>query len=207
MADLNKMYLYRMTHIDNVPHILQFGITHRNSPNRNPHFIPIGDRSLITTRNNFVLENGRQIGDYIPFYFGYRMPMLYVIQKGYNNLPVVPPEQIVYCVSSVAKMIEINLDFIFTNGHAVDSFSSCYSIRDIDKIDELLDINAIQDKYWKDDDDLDKKRRKEAEFLISEDVPSVAILGFVVYNEQAKVKLQTMGVDTAQIHISKKHYF
>ncbi|HAZ25324.1 MAG TPA: DUF4433 domain-containing protein, partial [Algoriphagus sp.] len=31
MADLNKIYLYRMTHIANVPHILLHGITHRSS--------------------------------------------------------------------------------------------------------------------------------------------------------------------------------
>ena len=201
------MYLYRMTHINNVPHILQFGITHRNSPNPNPHFTPIGDHSLISTRNNHILENGKQIGDYIPFYFGYRMPMLYVIQNGYNGLATVPPEQIVYCVSSVAQVIETGLDFIFTDGHAVDTFSSIYSKSEIDRIGEILDLKAIRDKYWNDENDLDKKRRKEAEFLLSEDLPKVAILGFVVYNEQARVKLQTMGVEPAQIHISEKHYF
>lgn len=30
MTELNKLYLFRMTHIKNIPHILQYGITHKN---------------------------------------------------------------------------------------------------------------------------------------------------------------------------------
>lgn len=40
MPDLNKTYLYRMIHIENIPHILQYGITHSNSENANPSFVP-----------------------------------------------------------------------------------------------------------------------------------------------------------------------
>jgi hypothetical protein len=74
-----------MTHVDNIPHILEFGITHRNSENANPNYVSIGDRSLIDNRNskkvNFDTES-IILGDFIPFYFGIRTPMLYVIQKG-----------------------------------------------------------------------------------------------------------------------------
>ena len=43
-----------MTHIDNVPHILRYGITHRLSLNANQNYIPIGDSSIINKRNNKV---------------------------------------------------------------------------------------------------------------------------------------------------------
>ena len=75
-----------MTHIENIQHILAFGITHSGSPNANPNYLPIGDKGLISTRNAFVLENGKCLGDYTPFYFGVRMPMLYVVQKGFNGV-------------------------------------------------------------------------------------------------------------------------
>jgi hypothetical protein len=52
MPDFNKIYLYRMIHVDNIPHILQHGITHSTSANANPNFVPIGDGGLIATRNN-----------------------------------------------------------------------------------------------------------------------------------------------------------
>jgi hypothetical protein len=103
-----------MTHIENIPHILQHGITHSASINANPTFKPLGDRSLIETRNNFLLNNGKRLGEYIPFYFGVRTPMLYVVQHGFNMVTPVPAENIVYCVSSVQKIKEHRLDFIFT---------------------------------------------------------------------------------------------
>lgn len=124
MLDLNKVYLFRMVHIENIPHILQYGITHSSSANANPNFKALGDSSLIISRNNYMLHNGRLLGDYIPFYFGGRMPMLYVVQNGFNMVKATPAEEIVYCVSTVQKIIDQRLEFVFTDGHAVDNFST-----------------------------------------------------------------------------------
>lgn len=166
-----------MTHIENIPHILEHGITHSASANANQGFVPIGGRSLIGTRSDYLLENGKRLGDYVPFYFGARTPMLYVVQNGYNQVAPTPAENIVYCVSSVQNIMDQNLDFVFTDGHAVDSFSTQYAQADIDNIDDLLDKDAINAKYWKDENDLDLKRRKEAEFLVLGDIVKSAILG------------------------------
>lgn len=99
-----------MTHVDNIPHILQHGITHRNSQNTNPNYISIGDSSLIDNRRstNINVTNGSEniiesitIGDFIPFYFGIRTPMLYIIQNGYKGVIKQKPEDIIYCVTSI----------------------------------------------------------------------------------------------------------
>lgn len=206
MADLNKIYLYRMIHIENIPHVLQNGLTHSTSPNANQNYIPIGDGSLIKTRGNFILQNGNYLGDYIPFYFGARMPMLLVVQTGFNVTPT-SPEDIVYCVTSVQKIIDLNLDFVFTDGHAVATYSKQYSKDDIQDIDTIIDKDAIKAKYWKDDNDLDKKRRKEAEFLVLGDINTNAILGYLVYNEYAKTKLIKFGVDETIILINPNYFF
>lgn len=205
MSDLNKIYLYRMTHIENIPHILKYGITHSESPHKNKTYKPIGDSSLISRRTIFPASKDKTLGDYIPFYFGSRMPMLYVIQNGFNGVKVVSPEQIVYCISSVQKMIDLDLDFIFTNGHAVDALSIFYNQSDAHQIDTLLDFEAIKAQWWK--GDLDLKRRKEAEFLIQNDVPSGAIIGYVVYNENAQTHLVKLGIPTEKIVIRPNYYF
>lgn len=207
MTDLSKIYLYRITHIENISHILQFGITHNTSINSNNKFVPIGDGSLITTRSNFLLNNGKRLGEYIPFYFGARTPMLYVIQNGYNLVSPTPAENIIYCVSSVQKIIDLNLDFVFTDGHAVDSFSSQYTKADIGNIDNIIDKNAIKAKYWKDEDDLDRKRRKEAEFLVLGDIEPSAILGYIVYNKTANDRMLEFGVKPTNVHIKSDYYF
>ncbi|OFX19300.1 MAG: hypothetical protein A2033_01455 [Bacteroidetes bacterium GWA2_31_9] len=205
MPDLNKTYLYRMTHIENIPHILKFGITHYSSSNANPNFVPIGDSSIITSRNCFLLNNGRTLGEYIPFYFGVRTPMLYVVQNGYNMVSPTYAENIVYCVSSVQKIIDLHLDFVFTNGHAIDCFTTQFTPDNINNIDSIIDWNAVNSKYWKDDNDLDMKRRKEAEFLVLGDIASEGILGFLVYNQTAQNKMIELGVEN--VHIKTNFYF
>jgi len=207
MPDYQKIYLYRMTHIENIPHVVQHGITHSSSPNANRAFVPIGDNSLIATRSGFVLKNKKLLGEYIPFYFGVRMPMLYVIQKGYNQVTATPVSDIVYCVTNVQNIMDNNLAFVFTDGHAVDSFSSQYEKDDLKNIDTLLDTKAIRAKYWTDENDLDLKRRKEAEFLVLGDIPATAVSGYLVYNEMAKQKLINFGVNEALIYIHPQSYF
>lgn len=207
MPDLNKIFLFRMVHIENLPHIHRYGITHPSSVYANENYIPIGDRSLIITRNNFILKNGRNLGDYIPFYFGYRTPMLYVVQKGFNMVSPTPAEDIVYCVTSIQKIIDNQIDFIFTDGHAVDSFSTQYAFPDLNDIDSLLDMNAVKAKYWNDETDLDCKRKKEAEFLVLGDIPLQAILGYLTYNEAAKNKLISFGFDESIVHVRPTYYF
>jgi len=207
VVDLEKTYLFRMLHIDNIAHLLKFGLTKVDSPNANPDYKSIGDNSLINSRNFHFLSNGNTLGNYIPFYFWNRMPMLYVIQKGFNGVQITPPENIIYCVTTVAQIIKMGLKFIFTDGHAVDAFSSIYDINDISRLDEILDYNAIKDPYWKDPKDLDKKRRKEAEFLIENDIPITAIGAFVVYNQTAKDRLIDLGISSEQIYIRSQYYF
>ncbi|RLW68244.1 MAG: hypothetical protein B6D68_04075 [spirochete symbiont of Stewartia floridana] len=207
MPDLNKIYLYRMMHIENVPHILTHGITHKTSPNSDPAFTPIGDPVLITTRNGFVLDNRKKLGEYIPFYFGTRMPMLYVVQNGLKGVPASSPEQIVYCVSSVAEILETDLDFVFTNGHAMASESLQFYKKDIEQIEEILGMNAIKSKCWKKGLDKALKIRKEAEFLVLGDIPVSAILGFVVYNVNAKTILTGFGISEKAVYINSESYF
>lgn len=207
MPDLQKTYLFRMIHIENIPHILENGITHSASANANHNFTPIGDGSLINTRNAFLLDNGRLLGEYIPFYFGLRTPMLYVVQNGFNMVNPTSPENIVYCVSSVQKIIDLNLDFVFTDGHAVDGFSTQYSTEDVQNIDAILDKSAINAKYWRDDNDLDMKRRKEAEFLVLGDIALNAVLGYLVYNENTKSRLINFGIDETKVHVKSNFYF
>ena len=196
-----------MTHIENIQHILQYGITHSTSAKANPKFVPIGDGNLIATRNDFMLNNGRRLGDYTPFYFSNRTPMLYVVQKGFNSLAPTPAEHIVYCVSSVQKIIDLKLDFLFTDGHALDGFSSQYTAADLPNIDSILDWTSINARYWRDENDLDRKRKKEAEFLVLGDIAREAILGYLTYNEKTKNCIVNYGADAGNVLIKSDYYF
>jgi hypothetical protein len=133
--------------------------------------------------------------------------MLYVVQNGFNLVNPTPAENIVYCVTSVQKIIELQIDFVFTNGHAVDSFTTQFTPGDIVNLDNIIDWTAVMAKYWVEENDLDLKRRKEAEFLVLGDIPSQGILGFVVYNQNALIRMFGLGVVTKKVGINSAFYF
>ena len=135
--DLSRIYIYRMTHIENIPHILANGITHKNSPDANPDYVTIGDKSLINTRatKQVKISNGNRaqssgtitLGDFIPFYFGVRMPMLYVMQHGGNYVErTSAKEDIVYLVCKLSDIVKSVRDYYFSDGHATDVFTQFY---------------------------------------------------------------------------------
>lgn len=205
--DLTKIYLFRITHIENIPHILLNGITHKDSKKSNPNYKSIGDNSLINTRGSYSISNGKLLGEYIPFYFGSRTPMLYVIQNGYNGVKAISREKIVYCVSSVQNILDSNLSFVYTNGHATDGYTKFFFPTDISNIQNQIDFKATNAKYWKKDDDLDFKRRKEAEFLIENDLQYKFVNGFIVYSNDSKKSLLGFGVENNNIFVKSEFYF
>lgn len=208
MHDLSKIYLYRITHLQNIPHILQHGITHITSPNHNKEYKSIGDSNLISSRTSFQLPNQTRLGEYIPFYFGIRMPMLYVIQHGFNGVNVTTAEDIVYCVTTILHILRTQVKFVFTDGHAVDGLSSFYYPDDIEKIESIIDKKAVKSRDWKDETDLDLKRRKQAEFLLHGDLPANALIGFVVAtNETAEIIKQMPGFGNKKISVKPEFYF
>ncbi|MGB6267899.1 MAG: DUF4433 domain-containing protein, partial [Olleya sp.] len=140
-----------MTHIENIPHIIENGITHKDSDKSNQNYKPIGDSSLIGTRDQFLMPNNDLLGEYIPFYLGLRTPMLYVIQKGYNGVKTIHPKEIIYCVSSIQKIIDANLDFVYTDGHATDGFTNYFLPKDVADIENQVDFKATNAKFWKDE--------------------------------------------------------
>lgn len=211
--------IYRMTHIENIPHILANGITHKNSPYRNPYYKNIGDLSLISNRSHkeIPVDNGNYqnlnspkiiLGEFIPFYFGIRMPMLYTAQIGGNFVEnATPPESIVYLACSVNCIIASNHEYYFSDGHATNNYSSFYNSNEILRINDILDWNAITSTYWGGQENLNIKRKKQAEFLVREDISIDAIVGFGCYNESAKDILISYGVKENQIKVIPKGYF
>jgi len=216
--DLEQIKVYRMTHINNIPHILQHGITHKNSRNYNPNFIAIGDVSLIDTRSskqvsiddNFSNLNASSItlGDFIPFYFGVKMPMLFVIQHGGNFVAhATPAEDIVYLVCSIIRIIQSDANYYFSDGHATDNYTTFYDKSRINDLPKLIDWKAVTASYWGGEENLNIKRKKQAEFLSSYDLPKDFIVGFGCYNQPAKKKLVDMDILEEKIKIIPKAYF
>ena len=203
----NKInYAFRITHINNISHIAKCGIVKASSPLHDKNFQPIGDSQVIKLRKSEVV-NGYHIGDYIPFYFGPRSPMLYVIQHGYNGVQHVEPEKIVYCVIKLDDLIADGIECIFTDGHALSFLTSFYTKDDLVNIDSIVNYTDVYSSQWNLEEDHDLKRRKEAELLIKDDLPAKYIKGYVVYNEKAKQSLIEKGIIGNLIAVMPNYYF
>ena len=199
-------YAFRIVHISNMADIAQYGIEHANS-SHSIEYTSIGDESIIEKRRHNINSNGIVLGDYIPFYFGPRSPMLYEIQHGFNNVKQRAADEIVYVVVSIQAIINANIDCIFTDGHAFSRITKFYDKVYLPKLNEIVFYNDVYAKYWKSEDDLDLKRRKEAELLIKNNLPFQYIAGFVVYDDAAKDKLIDCGIDSSRISVKPNFYF
>lgn len=215
---LDQVNIYRILHIENIPHIIESGITHKNSPNANPNFIGIGDISLINNRETrkVNVDNGTtfntieviNLGDFTPFYFGIKMPMLYVVQHG-GNFVERPnkSEDIIYVACSIKSIINSDLLYFFSDGHATDFLTSFYNKDKINQLPEIIDWTAVQTSYWGGQENLNLKRKKQAEFLVSGDIPSDFIVGYGCYNEFAKQRLIEFGINEQLVKVIPNAYY
>ena len=109
------------------------------------------------------VARGGTLADYVPFYFAPRSPMLYAIAGGWvagYSGGQVEVAHMVFTANELARADE----FVITDGHAATSLSEQFD--DFARLDEV-DWGIMRDKYWRDtDDDGDRKRRRQAEFLV-----------------------------------------
>lgn len=199
-------YAFRLTHIDNIPYIEQCGLVRSDSPLRAPNYVSIGDRQVIDIRSGRDVK-GYHLNEYVPFYLGPRSPMLYVIQHGYNGVSRVEAENIVYCVIRLEDLIHNNVDCIFTDGHALSAFTSFYQKNMLPRIDEIIKYEDVFSSWWNIEEDLDLKRRKEAELLVKQDLPAQYVRGYVVYNETARQRLISLSVAPEKVVAVPGYYF
>jgi hypothetical protein len=151
---------------------------------RMTHYRNIGHRSLIDNRGQaaITIEPGGVLNDYIPFYFHYKMPMLYQIYGGLVKDYTGKQEEIIYLVTTAEKIAELKAPFIITDRHAYLAHKSVYNeLQDLRK----LSWDVITDDTWYYQYSDLRKELKQAEFLIYRHVPVAALLGIVTHNDES----------------------
>jgi hypothetical protein len=116
---------------------------------------------------------GGFLNDYAPFYFGPRAPMLLPYKSGLVTGKPENQDEIIYLVSSTEAVAALGLPFAFTDGHPVKEPRAFYA--DLRQLDQV-DFSIMQLKYWNDTDSFpDRKRRRQAEFLVWHALPWQAV--------------------------------
>lgn len=128
--------------------------------------------------------SGGTAHDYVAFYFGPLSVMLLNLKTGRVQDYDEGQEPLVYLLSSVQAIADAGFQFVFSDGHGLAGFTQWY--------DDLKDLKAVDwdivgERYWRDEpEDNDRKRRKQAEFLVRDHVEWDLISEIAVYNDAVR---------------------
>lgn len=180
--------IYRITHLDNLAWILDHGL-HCETRNRDPDLVGIGLPDLIEKRRKRQVRVGPcgALSDYVPFYFGTHSLMLYNIHTGYR-VDKVEQRSIIYLVSSVERVQELGVPFVFTDRHAYPVNAKYFTeSSDLQQLDWAL----IRGRNFKrDPEQPDKIERRAAEFLIYGCLPVDGLLGVACYDKATDATIE-----------------
>jgi len=116
--------------------------------------------------------------------------MLYAIHKGLVSCEN-GQDGLACIVSSAGIVDEAGLNYAFTDGHGIMApLTNFYEdLSDLDKID----WDVMKAHYWRDTaDDPDRKRRRQAEFLIHEFFPMECVIGIAVNKVSTVAKVRNL---------------
>jgi len=173
---------YYITHVENLPSILQNGILcHRKVEEEKVLYTPIYDREIVENRKNIQLKDGKNLWDFVNLYFQPRNAMLYRIMyfSGVKGEDV--------CIIGVTNSILNRGDIFITDGNAASYNTQFYSGKDIDK--NLKKIREMIDKEWWANED-GSKRQLMAECLVPERVLPDQISEIYVPDHAARLKVE-----------------
>lgn len=186
--------IFHITPIDNLCGILAAGGLCCNSALRrdgiaytNIAHANIQDRR---SRTPVTCGPGGTLHDYVPFYFAPRSPMLYAIAGGRVQGFDGGQTPILHLVSSAQLVQDAGLSFVFTDGHATMELSTFYAT--LDRLDQV-DWSVMPLRIWRDTNaDPDRKRRRNAEFLVHKFFPWELITEIGVINATIQQQVERL---------------
>jgi hypothetical protein len=192
--DLDKIYVYRIIPIQNLEQNLLNGLYCKSSGRNDHGYVAIGSEDVISRRDRAIVKcyPDTMVNDFVPFYFSVRTPMLYNIITG-HGVPSRPQKEIIYLCCKLIDFTSSDLQWCYTNGNAAAAITKFY--KQLQNIENKIDWHSIHTTDFRDenaDGDEDRVRKKHAEFLVKEHVPTEYIKAIFVLNEAVKVEVQTI---------------
>lgn len=179
--------IYHITHIDNLPAIISDGCLWSDASilKRTNKRVVIGYGTIKRRRLEELQVScypTTYVGEYVPFYFCPRSPMLFVIHRKNSELEYQGGQRrIVHLVTHLETGIAVAGDrnWAFTNGNAGTSYTQFSN--DMQDFDVFIDKNALKATDWRDGI---VKERKQAEFLVQSFFPWTGIKAIGVIDEE-----------------------
>ena len=204
MSVANPTPIFRIVHADCLRTILRRGALHAANhtpddglPYRSIHNVDIqGQRHI----RNIPCGPRGTLHDYVPFYFGYLSPMLLQLRTGRVAGYDEGQEPLVYLKSTVQAVEQAGVGFVFSDGHGIAAFTNWFA--EVARLSEV-DWEMVYQRYWSDNvNDMDRQRRKQAEFLIHQSCPWAVIEEIGVLNTGMKARVEDI-LNTFDVGLQK----
>lgn len=164
--DLSKTYLYHITDVSNLPSILSSGgllsdcalagVAHQVIGYSNIKHRRMTEYRVPCCANRFV-------GEFVPFYFCPRSPMLYTVNLGNTGQPRGCQASIVHLVTTVAAAVKQDRAFAISDVNAGTGYASFRN--DLASLDDPAHLSwaDIETNQWE-----GRMHLKQAEFLVAD---------------------------------------
>jgi hypothetical protein len=185
--------IYHITDIENLPAILAAGGLHSDAvmAQRDPTVIGYNHIKLRRLTKIRVPSAGdRFVGEFVPFYFCPRSPMLYAINLGNTGREPGCQRSILHLVSRVGHAINLNSPWAVSDGNA-GTFHTTFAST-LEAID-ALDWKVIGATYW-----AESRHQKQAEFLLADFFPWTGVHAIGCHN--AETAAQVTALSAGQNH-------
>jgi len=164
----------------------------KNSPQHEPAIPPASrlTQPPVTNSKNLQKKSRAALSDYVPFYFTPFSIMMFNIKTGYGGITKRQNRDIVIFVSSIHRLLQLALPFVFTNQHAYAADTDYYS--DPAELRQI-DWPLLRSRNFKTDDaDPGKQLRYQAEALVHRHAPLQALIGVGCFDAAMKQRLDEM---------------
>jgi hypothetical protein len=173
--------IFHFTAVDNVGGILAAGglQCHRDARTE----VEVGNVEIKANRKQRRVGcgPGGTVGDYVPFYFAPRSPMMYTIMSGNVEGVSTDPSRLIYFVSSTEAVYEAGLPCVFSDGNAAVVITRLGD--DPAMLATHVDLALMKQRMWSStSEDPDRMRRRMAEFLVHERLPLELVASIGVYS-------------------------
>ncbi|GIF77340.1 type II toxin-antitoxin system toxin DNA ADP-ribosyl transferase DarT [Asanoa siamensis] len=189
-AGPRDQWIYHFTHMDNLQRIFSTGrllcdVAARDGQTRTE----VGDPAIKQSRRlrPVLAGPGGLVGDYVPFYFASRSPMMYRIACDHRDSKpdcyAGGDRPLVYLVTTIGAVVDAGLAWVGTDGNAATATSEFTA--DLGSLSTMVDWPLMMAERWSNaQDDMDRQRRRQAEFLVHDALPTQLIRWIATYSDQ-----------------------
>ncbi|MGW2623122.1 MULTISPECIES: type II toxin-antitoxin system toxin DNA ADP-ribosyl transferase DarT [Micromonospora] len=196
--------ILHFTHIDNLPGIAKTGRLLADSAVGAQLAVNVGAVEIKARRRERQVPcpPGGVVADYVPFYFAPRSPMMFRIacdhRDGKSGCYRGGDDPLIYLVSSVERVHESGRGWAASDGNCAVGLTRFSA--ELTELDALVDWPLLDAQVWKDvPDDMDRMRRRAAEFLVHREFPVDLLVGYAVRTKDRQEQVRQVFRDAGMI--------